>query len=242
MLSVSKSLLVAVTAVVLTGCFGMAPTQVPIPAIETASPEARNDTLVVMLPGRGDRAEVFIREGFEQAGVLHGFDTVAVDAHLGYYMQRSLLDRLHADVIAPAREAGYENIWMLGISMGGLGSLLYAAEYPDQVDGVVLIAPFLGDRSAIETIVASGPLEQWDGQGDGLKDYEVAIWSYIRDARTGGGSVPMVLGYGLSDGMAEGYERLLDYMKPSSVYTLEGGHKWTTWRPLWDQIAADLPL
>ena len=220
----------------------MASTQVPIPAIETAAADARNKTLVVMLPGRGDRAEVFIREGFEQAGLEHGFDTVAVDAHLGYYMQRSLLDRLHQDVIAPARAAGYENIWMLGISMGGLGSLLYAAEYPDQVDGVVLLAPFLGDRSAIETIVASGPLEQWDGQGEGLKDYEVAIWSYIRDARTGSGSVPMVLGYGLSDGMAEGYEKLIDFMNPSSVYTLEGGHKWTTWRPLWDQIAAQLPL
>jgi enterochelin esterase-like enzyme len=24
------------------------------------------------------------------------------------------------------------------------------------------------------------------------------------------------------------------------VYTLEGGHKWTTWKPLWDQIASNL--
>ena len=242
MKSVFNSALVTACCLLLVGCFGMAPTQVPIPAIQTTSTEARNDTLVVMLPGRGDRADVFLREGFEQAGLRHGFDTVAVDAHLGYYMQRSLLERLHDDVIAPAREAGYENIWLLGISMGGLGTLLYASEYPDQVDGIVLLAPFLGDRSAIETIVATGPLEEWEGQGDGLKDYEVAIWSYIRDARTGGGSVPMVLGYGLADGMAEGYEKLISYMNPSSVYTLEGGHKWTTWRPLWDQIAAELPL
>ncbi|MDJ0905738.1 MAG: alpha/beta fold hydrolase [Woeseiaceae bacterium] len=242
MMSTWRQLSVTAACALLAGCFGMAPTQVPIPAIQTTTTESRNHTLVVMLPGRGDRADVFIREGFEQAGLEHGFDTVAVDAHLGYYMRRSLLERLHEDVVAPAREAGYENIWLLGISMGGLGTLLYASEYPDEVDGVVLLAPFLGDRSAIETIVASGPLEQWDGQGEGLKDYEVRIWSYIRDARTGGGSVPMVLGYGLSDGMAEGYEKLRDYMQPSSVYTLEGGHKWTTWRPLWDQIAADLPL
>jgi pimeloyl-ACP methyl ester carboxylesterase len=239
---VTQSAFVAACCLVLAGCFGMAPTQVPIPAIQTTSTDIRNDTLIVMLPGRGDRADVFLREGFEQAGLQHGFDTVAVDAHLGYYMQRSLLERLHEDVIAPARNAGYENIWLLGISMGGLGSLLYASEYPQQVDGIVLLAPFLGDRSAIETIVATGPLEEWEGQGDGLKDYEVAIWSYIRDARTGGGSVPMVLGYGLADGMAEGYEKLIGYMNPSSVYTLEGGHKWTTWRPLWDLIAAELPL
>lgn len=242
MFALTRKLAVTASCLVLAGCFGMAPTRVPIPSIETTPPGARNETLVVMLPGRGDRAETFIREGFEQAGLQHGFDTVAVDAHLGYYMRRSLLERLHEDVIAPARAAGYENIWLLGISMGGLGSLLYASEHPDEVAGVILLAPFLGDRSAIETIVEAGPLEDWDGQGDGLKDYEVAVWSYIRDARTGGGSTPLVLGYGLSDGMAEGYEKLIDVMNPSGVYTLEGGHKWTTWRPLWDRIAAELPL
>jgi enterochelin esterase-like enzyme len=42
--------------------------------------------------------------------------------------------------------------------------------------------------------------------------------------------------------MAEDYRVLTDVIEPSSVYTLEGGHKWTTWRPLWEQIAADLDL
>ncbi|NIL94172.1 MAG: alpha/beta fold hydrolase [Woeseiaceae bacterium] len=226
----------------LAGCFGMAPTEVPIPSVETVNPASRNNTLVVMLPGRGDRADAFIREGFEVAGQRNGFDTIAVDAHLGYYMQRSLLDRLHEDIVAPAIAAGYSKIWMLGISMGGLGSLLYASEYPEQVDGVILLAPFLGDRSAIETIVESGPLEEWNGEGEGLKDYEIAIWTWIRDARRNSGVTPLILGYGLSDGMAEGYDRLIDVIRPAGVYTREGGHKWTTWKPLWDEIAAELPL
>ncbi len=42
--------------------------------------------------------------------------------------------------------------------------------------------------------------------------------------------------------MAEGYERLIDVIKPAGVYTSEGGHKWTTWAPLWDKIASDLTL
>ena len=121
----------------LAGCFGMAPTEVPLPTIETANGEARNDTLVIMLPGRGDRADAFIREGFEKAGQEHGFDTIAADAHFGYYMKRILLPRLHEDIVVPAREAGYKNIWFLGISMGGFGSLLYASENPDQVDGLI---------------------------------------------------------------------------------------------------------
>jgi pimeloyl-ACP methyl ester carboxylesterase len=235
-------LLVITLPLLLAGCFGMAPTQVPIPTIETSDIAGKNDTLVVMLPGRGDRVDVFIREGFQLAGEQHGFDTVAVDAHFGYYMQRSLIDRLHEDIVAPARDTGYRNIWLLGISMGGLGTLLYAAEYPEQVDGVILLAPFLGDRDAIGAIVESGTLADWNGEADGLKDYEVKAWSWIRDARTGSEKTPLVLGYGLSDGMAEGYEQLVDFMMPSSVYTLEGGHKWTTWRPLWETIAAELEL
>ena len=195
-----------------------------------------------MLPGRGDRANTFIRQGFETAGRMNGFDTVAVDAHLGYYIQRTVVNRLHEDIVIPARAAGYSKIWLLGISMGGLGSLLYAAEYPDQVDGIILLAPFLGDRHAIETIVETGALEDWSGEGAGLEDYEIAIWMWLRDAAREPGATPLILGYGLSDRMASDYSRLFDYMRPTSVYTRDGGHKWTTWRPLWDEIAADLPL
>ncbi len=75
-----------------------------------------------------------------------------------------------------------------------------------------------------------------------LEDYEVAVWSWLRDATSGAQSTPIVLGYGLSDGMAQGYRALVDVIDPSSVYTLEGGHKWTTWGPLWERIAADLEL
>ena len=153
-------------------------------------------------------------------------------------MNRSLLPRLHEDIVLPARKAGYENIWLLGISMGGFGSLLYASENPDQVDGVILLAPFLGDNSSIDEIAASGGLASWNSELSKLKDYEIAIWAWLRDSDT-----PVILGFGESDGMAEGYRRVLtDVLEPSSVYTLEGGHKWTTWKPLWDQIAADLAL
>ena len=232
----------ACMSVFLGGCLGVPPTEDTLPSIETVGGTTNNKSLVVMLPGRGDRADAFIRAGFHEAGKRHGFDTIAVDAHLGYYMERSLLERLHEDIVVPARAAGYRDIWMLGISMGGLGALLYASEYPDEVDGVVLLAPFLGDRKAIKEIVSHGPLETWNGEGTGLEDYEVAIWSWIRDASLRPEPTPIFLGYGQSDRMAEGYSKLIDFMKPSGVYTREGGHKWTTWRPLWDEISSDLDL
>ena len=227
-------------SVLLAGCLGLAPTEVPLPSIELTDSGSRHDSVVIMLPGRGDRADTFVREGFEKAGIRWGFDTIAVDAHFGYYMERSLLPRLHEDVIVPAHAAGYENVWLLGISMGGFGSLLYASEHPDQVDGIILLAPFLGDQEAIEYIASNGGLGNLAAVQTELEDYEVAVWSWLRDATSGAQSTPIVLGYGLSDGMAQGYRALVDVIDPSSVYTLEGGHKWTTWGPLWEKIAADL--
>jgi len=224
------------------GCIGIAATEVPLPGIETADPDARHDTLVIMLPGRGDRAEAFINQGFQEQGARLGFDTVAVDAHFGYYMKRSLLPRLHEDFVLPARSAGYKNVWLLGISMGGFGSLLYAAEHPHEVDGVILLAPYLGDRRLAEEIDAAGGLAAWSGEGPGFKDYEIGVWTWLQHATNGQQQTPVILGYGESDGSAKTHAVLGDALESTSVYTLEGGHKWTTWKPLWEEIAADLEL
>jgi pimeloyl-ACP methyl ester carboxylesterase len=229
-------------ALPLSGCIGMAPTENPIPGIETADTSSRSNTLVIMLPGRGDRGVTFIDQGFQREGQRHGFDTIAVDAHFGYYMKRSLLPRLHEDIVLPARAAGYESIWLLGVSMGGFGSLLYAAEHPDEIDGVILLAPHLGDAKLVQEIEAEGGLANWSGQSPGFEDYEIGIWTWLRDAASGNSGARVILGYGESDGSARVHAVLADALEPSSVYTLEGGHKWNVWQPLWEKIAADLKL
>jgi pimeloyl-ACP methyl ester carboxylesterase len=71
-------------------------------------------------------------------------DILLVDAHLGYYAARTVLERLRHDVIGPARTR-YESIRLIGVSMGGLGALLYAARYPGHVTDVALLAPFVGE-------------------------------------------------------------------------------------------------
>lgn len=238
----SRTLALLLVTLIVSGCIGMAPTEVPLPGIETADPNARHDTLVIMLPGRGDRADTFISQGFQEQGARLGFDTIAVDAHFGYYMKRSLLPRLHEDIVLPARSAGYKNVWLLGISMGGFGSLLYAAEHPDEVDGVILLAPYLGDRELAEEIDAAGGLASWSGEGSGFKDYEIGVWTWLQRATNGQRQTPVILGYGKSDGSAKTHAVLGDALESSSVYTLEGGHKWTTWKPLWEEIAAELEL
>jgi pimeloyl-ACP methyl ester carboxylesterase len=234
----TPSLLLA--ALSLSGCIGMAPTENPIPGIGTADTGSRSDTLVIMLPGRGDRGPTFIEQGFQQEGPKHGFDTIAVDAHFGYYMKRSLLPRLHEDIVLPARAAGYANIWLLGVSMGGFGSLLYASEHPEEIAGVILLAPHLGDAKLAQEIDAAGGLANWSGRNTGYEDYEIGTWTWLRDAVSGKSGARVILGYGESDRGAPVHAVLGDALPPSSVYTLEGGHKWNVWRPLWEKIAADL--
>jgi pimeloyl-ACP methyl ester carboxylesterase len=228
------------TIVLLSGCIGLVPTETPIPSIATVRADSPNDTLVIMLPGRGDRADTFIAHGFQKEGQRLGFDTLAVDAHFGYYMRRSLLPRLHEDIVVPARAAGYQNIWLLGISMGGFGSLLYAAEHSDEIDGIILLEPYLGDHKLAEEIDASGGLVAWSGEGAEFEDYEIGVWAWLQSAANGRSGTPIILGYGESDDSARTHAVLADALDSSSVYTLQGGHNWTTWRPLWKEIATDM--
>lgn len=194
-----------------------------------------------MLPGRGDRAETFSREGFEKAGELHGFDTILVDAHFGYYMQRSLISAIHNDIVLPARKSGYQSIWLLGVSMGGLGSLLYTSAHPDEVDGLVLLAPFLGDDDVIEEINQRGGLSGWKAGESKLEDYEIAVWSWLQEAILSDNKTPILLGYGESDRLATAYPALTVFLAPENVYSIPGEHKWETWKVLWEDISKQVP-
>lgn len=211
-----------------------------MPGITIPASESDRETLVIMLPGRGDRATTFTENGFQHAGKRYGFDSIIADAHFGYYRQRNLVERLHEDIVLPAREAGYQKIWLLGISAGGFGSILYASQYPDQIDGVILLAPYLGDRKAIDELTDSGGLAAWSADESKLKDYEIGVWSWLKKVTSEANKKPLILGYGKEDSMAEAYGTLTDVLDSSSVYAREGGHKWATWKLLWENIAADV--
>ena len=231
--------LLSTAAVAIAAC-GIAPrTETPIPVI--ASSEVRNSkTLIVMLPGRGDRASSFLDADFLQHPGAGEFDIVAVDAHFGYYMKRTLIPRLHDDVILPSLKAGYENIWLLGVSMGGLGAILYAAEHPENVDGLVLLAPYLGDPALASEVQASGGLAIWKADDSEFKSHEVDAWRWLQSSRLGSEPVPILLGYGLDDRFANNYRPLQDEISGIDIFTEVGGHNWTTWNRLWQVMQTDL--
>ena len=118
----------------LTGCsllLRKTPSPIPTQAAPMVAAE-RAATLVVFLPGRGGAMADFEREGFlttlRESGAR--VDGIAVDAHLGYYFRRTVIARLQADVLQPARQQGYRRIVLVGVSLGGLGATCPARSTP----------------------------------------------------------------------------------------------------------------
>jgi pimeloyl-ACP methyl ester carboxylesterase len=186
-----------------------------------------------MLPGSGDKAADFIKNGFIKEIEASGFraDAVAVDAHLGYYVKRNLLPRLLDDVVLPAKKMGYKNIWLLGISMGGLGAVIYAKHYPHTINGLILLAPFLGYPAVLDEISTAGGLTQWSPKEPIDKDdYEHEIWKWLKGYTRPNVKLPyLVIGYGNDDWFKAASSLLGESLPNDQVYVLPGEHDWDTW-------------
>lgn len=167
---------------------------------------------------------------------------VAVDAHIGYLLDRSLLDRLEADVIAPAERRGVEEIWWVGISLGGMASLLVLDERPEAVDGVVLLAPFLGEGETVESVVASGDLLAWRPDPElpaGPDDLWRRLWRSLQREVADPGGPPLFLGFGDRDRYREAHRVLARALPEARVRVVPGGHDWQAWTRLWSEMTAD---
>lgn len=238
--------LVLVAGALSAGCALWRPTVTPLrqqtllTAAASASELPAKRCLAVLLPGRFDSAESFAQAGFADAVRERGLalDVVAVDAHFGYYRKRTVLERLRADVVAPARAAGYEQIWIGGVSLGGLGSLLYLRDHPEDLAGVVALAPFLGADPLIAEIAAAGGPARWQpGEpGDRADDVGRELWRWFAPWLAGPQPLPLYLGWGESDALAPSNRLAASLLPPERVFPLPGGHDWRTWRALWDQF------
>jgi pimeloyl-ACP methyl ester carboxylesterase len=227
------------------------PATVPVPTIEHANrPEGRASTLIVFLPGSKSRAEDFDHERFPDMARERGVDAdlVEIDLHLGYYLDGTSSTRLWEDVVSPARAAGYERIWIVGISLGGSGAIAFAREHPDAVAGLVLLSPYLGPPQVGETIRAAGGLAAWtpDPQtaAGSFESFVVENWRFLKQAAPGGGGgrPAVYLGYGRDEPMVPSLDLLAAALPADRVFCDQGGHRWKTWRALWEEILARQPF
>ena len=212
---------------------------------------AVTDTLLVLLPGAYSDPQEFEREGFVAAVRKRNLavDVQRVDAHLGYYGNGSIVERLHDDVMAPARANGYRSIWIVGISVGGFGGMIYAENRPGELAGLVTLAPYLGERLTSTGIDNAGGLARWYPPVGPLdmtqrEPRELRLWRWLQGYGTSqpADRPPLWLGYGDSDRFAFSHRLLAAVLPADRVATTPGGHDWPEWRRLWHSLLPRLPL
>lgn len=215
-----------------------------------AQPDGRGRRLFIFLPGRRDRASDFVRHGFiaMTQSRIPSLDCVAVDATIGYYFDASVADRLQAEIIEPARRLGYREIWLVGVSMGGLGAFFHEREYPGEVNGLILLAPFLGNDLKLfaEIDTAGGAITWARGQPAPAArghqgEFQRELWRFL--GRMQSDQQPQLqiwLAYGDADRLVPGIERLKALIPAEHVFKLKGGHTWEVWTAGFLEILAKI--
>jgi pimeloyl-ACP methyl ester carboxylesterase len=199
---------------------------------------------LLLMPGRRSRAADFERHDFVAAVRALGLDVdvVAVDAHLGYYLDgnyRTLPQRIQQGKVLPWPDQGGRKLWFVGTSLGSLGSLAYAKRY--RVSGLVLLGPYLGEEPLLAEIDRQGGLASWKPTGTVGYDYEVHTWLWLQQyAKPGAQDLPsLYVGYGLRDSYRHASDILAKVLPADHVFVnREGAHDWDTWLSLWKQFLA----
>jgi S-formylglutathione hydrolase FrmB len=205
--------------------------------------------LVVLLPGLQDTMRVFDEVGMlgELRGSGLSFDVIASNATLGYYTKTTVLPRLHDDVIAPALAAkSYQHVWLMGPSIGGFGALFYAQHHPDEVDGVIAFAPYLGDEDLLKEISDSGGLKKWAAPAvEKVEDepYQRQLWRWLQKVARGEAKRPeLYVVWGDSDLLGPADELLAEALPLGHSLTTPGKHDWPPWNLMLAGLLKDSAL
>jgi len=180
---------------------------IPMPALPTATASS----CMVWLPGAYHAAQDFVTAGFAQAVRARqiSLDLIFIDMELEHVGDRSALQKLQSDVVSPAR----------------------AASHPDEVDGLCLLAPYLGSRILTNEITHAPGLAAWQPGELAEADEQRRVWRYIKNRHAG--SPPLYLGFGREDRFSAAHELLAATLPADSVDVISGGHEWPTWSSLW---------
>lgn len=208
----------------------------PIPTAFVPAPQPAT-RLFVLLPGRADDLAALRRSGAVQAiqAAWPDTDVVLAELSLPYYLDSDAPRRLHDEVIAPRARHGYRELWVGGASLGGMGSLMYDRAYPREVDGLVLLAPYLGEPPLLEEIRGAGGLAAWRPGPPGPPDraqWQRELWRHLQGwAHTPQRTRDVWLAYGEDDPLRAALPLLAPLLPHDHVLVRPGGHTWRVWTP-----------
>jgi pimeloyl-ACP methyl ester carboxylesterase len=201
--------------------------------VESAHPGSTASTRVVLLPAAYTGPEDFIRAGFVNAVRDRDapVDLVFADVNLQHLTDRTILRRLRHELVLPARALGCTSIWMCGISLGGFIALAYAERYPAEVNGLCLLAPYLGNHIVTGEISRANGVACWQPGELAPDDDERRVWRFIKSHQAQ--PVAVHLGFGREDRFADSHRMMAAALNPDSVHVVPGGHDWPVWSQLW---------
>ncbi len=203
---------------------------------EFAQPGSVAATTVLLLPAAYTGPEDFLRAGFDRAVRERALqvDLVFADLNLQHLTDRTLLRRMRHELVLPARALGSQCIWICGISLGGFIGLAYAERFAGEVDGLCLLAPYLGNHMVTGEIRRAGGLAVWEPADIAEDDDERRLWRFIKSH--GQSRISIHLGYGKDDRFAASHQMMAAVLEPQNVTVVPGGHDWAAWSRLWEHF------
>ena len=241
-----RALFVGVVVIFFSGCAMLLPAVNPMVSVDDDF-AGKPKCLIVFLPGVGDVATDFETKGFTEAVRKRNLsvDLVSAQATLAYYAVGTVVERLEADVMVPAKAKHYRQTWLIGLSMGGQGALLYAHDRPKGVTGVLVLAPFLGAQPLTSQISAAGGLTKWHApEKVNITDEDTTLlelWRWLQAVIAKKEPGPkLYMGWGTSDELLGESNRVLAEALPERRrFPVPGGHKWVAWKQALDFFLDD---
>lgn len=232
-----RTILIALALLGVAGCFAIGDARRPITFETIAAPKPIAErTAVIVLPGFGADASEMKDRGVAKAiqEVWPEADVILASATFDYYRKGTLVERLHDEVVTPAVKAGYRHVWLAGASLGGMGALLYEQQHPNAVTGIVLFAPFVGDRSLLKEIREAGGPRAWN-PGElpaevNSENYQRQVWKMVKGWSEDPRRARRVwLACGVEDRLIGGSRLLATALPQDRFVELPGGHTWAAW-------------
>jgi len=208
--------------------------------IDFANAGKKANTLIILLPGANHLPEDFVTQGFVSTVREHQLDIDLVMPELAFdqIADQTVLLNIHDTVIQPYAALGYQNIWIAGISIGGYVAIAYAHRYPEQVNGLLLLAPYPGNRITTSEIALAGGVKVWAPPAIAHDDTERGNWYWLKNNTdtTKLNPTEVHLGYGENDRFAEGIAMMAQVLPEKYVNKILGGHVWPVWQQLWQNF------
>ena len=200
----------------------------------------KTNQLIIFLPGLFDSAEFFKKEQFFSIARDLGIkaDMVSASIHLDHLLEEKLIERIEKDIFLPAKDAGYDQVWFVGLSLGGLNSLLFYRKYSQQICGVAVLAPYLAGKPLANEILKAGGIMKWaPTPGAKLGEMEIIeqyrLWVWLKEQYAKNNLEQIYLGYGKKDMYVTSSNILASILTNKNVTVVEGKHDLDTARNIW---------